>query len=164
MGLGREASDPVRRRGEEAQFGHVRRLYQKLDAVVGDLVDRYGRVATIIVISRPWLRQLRPAVQLELVAAQPGLPGPRASARRSCGTSTGRATAAYGLGINGLYLNMKGRERDGIVEPGDQREALLVELKDRLESITDGNGQRVIRASIDRTRSTREMRRPWRLT
>ena len=34
-------------------------------------------------------------------------------------------TTAYGLGINGLYLNMKGRERDGIVEPGEQREALL---------------------------------------
>ncbi len=37
-------------------------------------------------------------------------------------------TVAYGLGINGLYLNMKGRERDGIVEPGDQREALLAEI------------------------------------
>ena len=39
-------------------------------------------------------------------------------------------TTAYGLGINGLYLNMKGRERDGIVEPGDEREALLRELID----------------------------------
>jgi len=41
---------------------------------------------------------------------------------------------AYGLGINGLYLNMKGRERDGIVEPGDQREALLADLAERLEA------------------------------
>ena len=38
-------------------------------------------------------------------------------------------TAAYGLGFNGLYLNMKGRERDGWIEPGDQREALLAELR-----------------------------------
>ena len=35
------------------------------------------------------------------------------------------STTAYGLGINGLYLNLKGRERDGIVEPGEEREALL---------------------------------------
>ena len=54
-------------------------------------------------------------------------------------------TSAYGLGINGLYLNLKGRERDGIVEPGDQREALLTELKDRLEAVTDTNGKRIIR-------------------
>jgi predicted AlkP superfamily phosphohydrolase/phosphomutase len=54
-------------------------------------------------------------------------------------------TQAYGLGLNGLYLNLKGRERDGIVEPGDQREALLTELTSRLEAVTDFNGQRVIR-------------------
>src|SRR5262249_44560683 len=54
-------------------------------------------------------------------------------------------TMAYGLGINGLYLNMKGRERDGIVEPGDQREALLAELIERLEAYTAADGQSVIR-------------------
>src|SRR5262249_1469454 len=54
-------------------------------------------------------------------------------------------TVAYGLGINGLYLNLKGRERDGIVEPGDEQEALLTELATRLEAVTDVEGQRVIR-------------------
>jgi predicted AlkP superfamily phosphohydrolase/phosphomutase len=54
-------------------------------------------------------------------------------------------TTAYGLGINGLYLNMKGRERDGLVEPGEQREALLQELITRLEAVTDVDGKRVIR-------------------
>ena len=53
-------------------------------------------------------------------------------------------TSAYGLGINGLYLNLKGRERDGIVEPGQKAEDLLAELKERLEGVTD-NGQPVIR-------------------
>jgi predicted AlkP superfamily phosphohydrolase/phosphomutase len=52
---------------------------------------------------------------------------------------------AYGLGINGLYLNMKGRERDGIVEPGEQREALLTELKARLEGAQDFDGEPIIR-------------------
>jgi predicted AlkP superfamily phosphohydrolase/phosphomutase len=55
-------------------------------------------------------------------------------------------TVAYGLGINGLYLNLKGRERDGIVEPGEQQEALLAELTERLEAVTDSNEQRVVRA------------------
>ena len=54
-------------------------------------------------------------------------------------------TSAYGLGINGLYLNLKGRERDGIVEPGEKAEELLTELKERLEAVVDVNGERVIR-------------------
>src|SRR5262249_42040141 len=44
---------------------------------------------------------------------------------------------AYGLGINGLYLNLKGRERDGIVEPGKEAEMLLAELAERLEAQMD---------------------------
>src|SRR5260370_42625470 len=56
-------------------------------------------------------------------------------------------TKAYGLGINGLYLNMKGRERDGIVEPGEERDVLLAELKERLEAVTDYGGQKGIRGA-----------------
>ena len=54
-------------------------------------------------------------------------------------------TSAYGLGINGLYLNLKGRERDGTVEPGEQQQALVAELVSRLEGVVDTNGARVIR-------------------
>jgi predicted AlkP superfamily phosphohydrolase/phosphomutase len=56
-------------------------------------------------------------------------------------------TVAYGLGINGLYLNLKGRERDGIVEPGEEADALLSEIIARLESVVDEDGRRVIRGA-----------------
>jgi predicted AlkP superfamily phosphohydrolase/phosphomutase len=48
-----------------------------------------------------------------------------------------RYTRAYALGINGLYLNVKGRERRGNVQRGPEREALLAELAQGLESIVD---------------------------
>ena len=54
-------------------------------------------------------------------------------------------TRAYGLGINGLYLNLKGRERDGIVEPGEEQERLTRQLIARLQAVQDDDGQRVIR-------------------
>ena len=54
-------------------------------------------------------------------------------------------TKAYGLGINGLYLNLRGRERDGIVEPGIEQEELIAELISKLEAIRDLNGDKVIR-------------------
>ena len=54
------------------------------------------------------------------------------------------ATTAYGLGINGLYLNRKGRERDGFVEPGEVEEKLTA-LKEALEGVVDpATGARVI--------------------
>jgi len=40
-------------------------------------------------------------------------------------------TRAYGLGINGLYVNLQGREKDGVV-PESQRLQLMRELKEKL--------------------------------
>jgi predicted AlkP superfamily phosphohydrolase/phosphomutase len=59
-------------------------------------------------------------------------------------------TRAYGLGINGLYLNLKGRERDGIVEQGEQRNQLLEEISAKLEAVRDTDGREVI-AKVHRT-------------
>ena len=55
-------------------------------------------------------------------------------------------TRAYGLGINGLYLNLAGRERFGIVAPSE-RDALLDELREKLLAVRDPvDGQPAISA------------------
>jgi len=136
---------PVRSGPEaRARFGHVHRLYQKLDALIGDLMDRYGGKATIIVMSDHGFANFGKQFNLNSWLRDLGYLNPRecSSIMRDVDWSV---TKAYGLGINGLYLNMKGRERDGIVEPGEQREELLTELKERLEAVTDYSGARVIR-------------------
>lgn len=55
-------------------------------------------------------------------------------------------TRAYGVGFNGLYLNLKGREQDnpqteedesGIVEPGAEADGILHEIKAKLEAAID---------------------------
>ncbi len=48
-----------------------------------------------------------------------------------------RSTRAYALGINGLYLNMRGRETRGSVNRGTEREKLLEKLVEELESVVD---------------------------
>lgn len=45
-------------------------------------------------------------------------------------------TQAYGIGFNGLYLNMRGREAEGSVLPAE-REALLQDLTRRLMNLRD---------------------------
>jgi predicted AlkP superfamily phosphohydrolase/phosphomutase len=135
---------PIRSDDEAKKyFGHIRRLYQRLDALVGDLHDRYGSSATIIVMSDHGFANFGTQFNLNSWLRELGYLGPPdcTSVLRDVDWSV---TKAYGLGINGLYLNLKGRERDGIVERAD-RDELMEELASRLEAVTDSNGQRVIR-------------------
>jgi predicted AlkP superfamily phosphohydrolase/phosphomutase len=54
-------------------------------------------------------------------------------------------TRAYALGLNGLYVNLKGREGKGIVEPKTEKQSLIEELVGRLEDVVDPlTGDRVI--------------------
>jgi hypothetical protein len=140
-----DAKHPIRSDAEaKARFALVKRLYQKLDSVVGDLLDRYGHKATIVVMSDHGFANFGRQFNLNSWLRDCGYlaPGGCTSILRDVDWSQ---TRAYGLGINGLYLNMKGRERDGIVEPGQTQEDLLTELKERLEAVTDDGGEKVIR-------------------
>jgi predicted AlkP superfamily phosphohydrolase/phosphomutase len=54
-------------------------------------------------------------------------------------------TRAYALGLNGLYINERGREGAGIIEPGSEKESLIHELASKLEAIVDPQtGERVV--------------------
>jgi len=53
-------------------------------------------------------------------------------------------TRAYGVGFNGLYLNLRERELQGIVEPWEKHK-LLDEISEKLLAVRDpGNGERVV--------------------
>ncbi len=123
-----DADHPSRPTGAaRSNFEHVRRLYQKLDTVIGDIVDRYGSQATIIVMSDHGFANFGRQFNLNTWLRDHGYLGPQ-DCTSIMDNVAWNQTTAYGLGLNGLYLNMKGRERDGIVEPGAQRETLLREL------------------------------------
>jgi len=52
---------------------------------------------------------------------------------------------AYGLGLNGLYINEAGREGQGIVSPGPDKDNLVHEIASKLEGLTDPKtGEQVI--------------------
>jgi predicted AlkP superfamily phosphohydrolase/phosphomutase len=140
-----DEAHPVRS-GPEAKkyFGHIWKLYQKLDDVVGRLLDQYGHRATIIVMSDHGFANFGRQFNLNSWLRSWGYLGPP-ECTSILNNVDWTQTVAYGLGLNGLYLNMKGRERDGIVEPGELRDALLEELTQRLTAVTDLDGKPVIR-------------------
>jgi predicted AlkP superfamily phosphohydrolase/phosphomutase len=61
-------------------------------------------------------------------------------------------TRAYGMGLNGLYINERGREGQGAVAPGADKDNLVREIARKLESLTDPvTGERaVLRAFVAR--------------
>lgn len=128
----------------QTYFGHIRRLYQKLDALIGDIHDRYGPRATILVMSDHGFANFGRQFNLNSWLRDVGYLNSRECTSILHDVDWSR-TRAYGLGINGLYLNLKGRERDGIVEPGEPRDKLLAEIARRLESIRDFDGRTVVR-------------------
>jgi predicted AlkP superfamily phosphohydrolase/phosphomutase len=135
---------PTRSQAEAAQYhGYVRSLYQRLDRVVGDLFDRYGASATIIVMSDHGFANFGRQFNLNSWLRDHGYLNPSncTSVRTDADWSQ---TTAYGMGINGLYLNLKGREKDGNVEPGDA-DALKEELIRRLQAVRDFDDKPVIR-------------------
>lgn len=54
-------------------------------------------------------------------------------------------TKAYSYGLNSLYINQKGREGEGIVNPGAEKEALVREIAQKLEKVIDPKtGEQVV--------------------
>jgi len=122
----------------QKRFGYVKDLYKRIDKeVVGEIMHRYGDNATIIVMSDHGFANFGRQFNLNTWLRANGYLGPEdCTALVDNPNVDWKQTKAYGLGINGLYLNMKGRERDGIVEPS-QKDALLSELVQKLEAVQD---------------------------
>ncbi|MBM4149385.1 MAG: hypothetical protein FJ224_10115 [Lentisphaerae bacterium] len=116
-------------------------LYERMDGVIGAAAARIGRRDTLIVVSDHGFAAFRRQLNLNSWLADNGYTALSGAAERgSVGyfndVNWGR-TRAYALGINGLYINLRGREPDGTVGPGAEKEALERELAARLTALRD---------------------------
>ena len=123
------------------------KTYQRVDAEVGRVM-RAAPDATLLVISDHGFASFNRAVNLNTWLYREGFltvnnPANLGSGEMFADVDWSR-TSAYGLGLNGLYLNLAGRERNGIVQPAE-RDQLAAEIARRLEALPDPqNGQRVV--------------------
>jgi predicted AlkP superfamily phosphohydrolase/phosphomutase len=142
------------RSDQEAEKGHsrIRRLYRKLDREIGDLVDRYGSRATIFVMSDHGFANFGRQFNLNSWLKEFGYlqPGGHSSIL-SMTEEEWSITEAYGLGMNGLYLNRKGRECYGRLEPGDVEEKLQDITKRLLEVVDPDNNNAPVISRVYRS-------------
>ncbi len=119
----------------------IRRMYMLCDQALGEALDKVGDDSLVIAMSdhgfAPYHRSLhlnRWLLDNGYLVLRQGVE-PRDVDYLS-GVDWSR-TRAYGIGINGLYLNLRGRERMGIVSPGPEHEALVREISAGLEALVD---------------------------
>jgi predicted AlkP superfamily phosphohydrolase/phosphomutase len=117
----------------------IPRVYEEMDALVGYTLDHMGDDTLLIVMSDHGFTSWRRVFHLNAWLHQNGYLAvkdeslPEIDGLRNVDWSR---TRAYGIGLNGLYINVAGRERDGIVPP-EEREALLEEIAAKLEAEID---------------------------
>ncbi len=127
----------------------IENYYVRMDSVVGHVMDRIGDDATLIVLSDHGFTSFRRNFHLNTWLYRNGYIALRDEFREESDeffeNVDWKRTKAYGLGLNGLYINQIGREGQGTVAPGAEKEHLLSEIKRKLEAVVDPeNGKRVI--------------------
>lgn len=121
--------------------GLIRGIYERLDSIVGEALSALAPTDALLVLSDHGFQPFRRCFALESWLAAQGylaLDDSSSDGKQSIFEHADwGATRAYSLGLNGLYINTVGREAQGIVSEGEQRHALLTELKQKLLSVRD---------------------------
>jgi predicted AlkP superfamily phosphohydrolase/phosphomutase len=134
---------------ENRKFGFITdEMYRKFDRVLGKAMGSIDPAIPVLVMSDHGFGPFRRGVNVNTWLAREGYlkltAGEISEEMSILEYADWPATKAYALGLNGFYLNQKGREKEGAVATGERRR-LLEELKAKLESIVDpANGEKVI--------------------
>lgn len=122
--------------------------YRHLDATIGRVMDEFVEPGdTLIVCGDHGFQSFRREVNLNNWLFEHGYLVPKELSSKNAAKNVGdwidwSETRAYALGLGGVYVNLKGREGSGIVDPQD-KDALLAEIRDKFLASTDPkNGQR----------------------
>jgi predicted AlkP superfamily phosphohydrolase/phosphomutase len=129
----------------------VEGYYRKVDAMVGEVRGRLPEGTVLVVMSDHGFQPFTRKVNLNSWLRDRGYlvlkDGKRTGSIVAEDVDWSK-TKAYGVGFNGLYLNLAGREAQGIVAPAEA-DALLAQLERDLEAFTDPvSGARVVKDAV----------------
>jgi predicted AlkP superfamily phosphohydrolase/phosphomutase len=135
-----DSSHPAGRGRDHARRPNaIEEQYRRNDAFLGRVIAQLGDGDLLMVLSDHGFTAFRRGVNLNRWLLDRGLlalkPGGDASAEWLKDVDWSR-TRAYALGLTGIFLNLKGRERHGIVDPADAA-ALKAELIAALQALKD---------------------------
>ena len=131
----------------------IESFYEQMDQVLGEVLPKLDDHTTLLVLSDHGFAPYNRSFNLNTWLLNHGY------IKLKGGTSPGSnepfadvdwsQTRAYGLGLNGLYLNLRGRETNGSVEPGAAADSLMAEIRSKLLAIKDAKTNLPVITRID---------------
>ena len=148
----RDPEHPAYNEGFAKKYGNViEDYYRGADKILRRVLEYVDQQTVICIMSDHGFTSFRRAVNLNSWLVQNGLMVLRRPALDSQGDPLFKnvfweKTKAYAIGFSSIYLNLRGREGKGIVNPGQEAEQLKRKIADVLTSLRDPKtGKPVIR-------------------
>ena len=127
---------------EAAQNGRaIEEFYEAMDQVLGEILPKLDSHTTLLVLSDHGFAPFYRSFNLNTWLLHQGYLQLRGNTEEDSGAPFANVdwsrTQAYGLGLNGLYLNLKGRERNGVVAAGGAAQTLMERIRNQLLAVRD---------------------------
>jgi predicted AlkP superfamily phosphohydrolase/phosphomutase len=137
-----------------SQYGSaLQEFYQQMDQVLGEVLPKLDEHTTLLVLSDHGFAPYRRSFNLNTWLLNNGYLSLKSDANPDNNEPLANVdwskTRAYGLGLNGLYLNMHAREREGIVTPGAEADSLLKEIRQKLLAVRDPKNNLPVITRVD---------------
>jgi predicted AlkP superfamily phosphohydrolase/phosphomutase len=151
---------PLYNEEEEKKYGNaILKCYQRMDEIVGEVLKYIDKDTVLIILSDHGFHSFRKAVNLNTWLVKNGFMSLETFAELADQNlanlfSQGlfwpnvnwAGTEAYALGLGGIYLNLAGREAQGIVSEGREYEEVRNRIIKGLKELKDPEtGEKVIR-------------------
>ncbi len=141
--------------GLASKYGNtIENIYREMDKLLAKAMEKVDKNTVLIVMSDHGFSPFRRSFNLNTWLKESGyhtLINPWKQGREDLFMNTNWSrTKAYAFGLNSLYINQRGREAEGVVNPGAEKEALVREIAHKLENFRDPKtGERpVLRAFV----------------
>lgn len=124
---------------EEGNNHPVKEAYRLMDQLVGRVASRLAPQDVLIVLSDHGFVRFERGVNLNTWLLEQGylvLRDGESSGEWLAGIDWTR-TRAYAIGLAGIFLNLRGRESQGIVDPREEAPALRAEIAQQLRALRD---------------------------
>jgi predicted AlkP superfamily phosphohydrolase/phosphomutase len=136
-----DSKHPANRGRDTVQYRDtILQMYQRCDEMIGRVQRQLGPRDQFMVISDHGFQSFRRGINLNAWLHRNGLlhldPTKPAGGDWFANVDWDR-TKAYALGLSGLFINQRGREAHGIVEPGAQTEAIKQQIIEGLTGLHD---------------------------
>jgi predicted AlkP superfamily phosphohydrolase/phosphomutase len=137
-----------------AQHGPViASFYQQMDEVLGEILPTLDGNTTLVILSDHGFAPYYRSFNLNTWLLNNGYihlnPDTSMNPGEPFANVDWATTRAYGFGLNGVYINQRGREKYGIVATGAEADQLIAELRQKLLAVRDPKNNLSVITRVD---------------